>query len=645
MTLAEFKNIFLSIILCNIGFSAYAMPSGGMGSMGGAPGMPQDPQAMMQELEKAAQEIDSFVKSLPEKEQQEFYQMVEKIENKIQHKVETEGEEGLANLLSNPQEFEKFMEEVSHDVIVPTQPTPVEVAKEVKPVKKSVKPVAQKSKEEETADLLNTIAKETNIFLVKVQAMPELASKVARWGKTKRIYDWQPGLNWQDVKTEIEKLSHKVKTLTDKDPKNNTYKYIADLLKEESVYNNFSKLKTSLVEYVAQIEVSPFGVEKMTKSSKTALQRAISSYTEALYRLKLPEAIDAIIAKYEPRAQELRTQEEEAKKRAEQEAKRPRVPGRVEVAGQPENGFGGGGYYPSQDYDYSTGYGRGYSPDYGYRSGGYKPSYAGGQEQPMSSSTEQTGATTPIGKKAATKTKEEKTKSEKSVAKKDEKKDKTAEAKAPKIDKTDVIIQEMIKNIDTSLEQAAKAINAESNLFEVDTYVKKSVTPDAMQQDAQALMKLYKDQFAENDDLISLANAGIDLEKLQAKTKSFTTLKKKGIQGQLTKILSKNVRTKKGMHISIKETLDQFAQKVDNLEKAINDGSIQVPAYKRYLLINAAVENPATIEEKEVLDLVKQEIPKPVSLYDIRDVIKKIEKIITDFAQEPKRNQRLRHRA
>ena len=127
----------------------------------GGPGMQQDPQAMMQELEKAAQEIDSFVKSLPEDEQKEFYNMVEQIENKIQKKVEDEGEEGLANLLSNPQEFEKFMEEISGDVI-PTQPTP-EPATQVK-TKKKKKPIItkkQQSQEEQAVELINTIVKKT----------------------------------------------------------------------------------------------------------------------------------------------------------------------------------------------------------------------------------------------------------------------------------------------------------------------------------------------------------------------------------------------------------------------------------------------------------------------------------------------------
>ena len=145
-------------------------------------------------------------------------------------------------------------------------------------------------------------------------------------------------------------------------------------MSDEALYNNLKKIKTSLVDKEPIIEQSPFGFEKMSKVSKEAVRSVLAIYTESLYLLKTPEALDKIIEKFEPKAKALREEEEAAAKKALEESKkgRPTIP--TKTAGVPEKeapSYGGYGYdYGYDDYGYRAPY---YSPGYTPRSEAYPP--------------------------------------------------------------------------------------------------------------------------------------------------------------------------------------------------------------------------------------------------------------------------------
>ncbi|HRN77842.1 MAG TPA: hypothetical protein PLU71_01265 [Candidatus Dependentiae bacterium] len=630
----------IGLVACSMVTSVHTVQ--GMTNTMPAANMPQDPQAMMAELEKAAQEIDSFVKSLPENEQKEFYAMVEKIETKIQQKVDQEGEEGLAKLLSNPQEFERFMEEISTDVVPQQEPLPIEKVKTTQKKAKTKITPKQQNQEDQAIDLINTVVKKTNTFLVKIQGIPEFASKVERWGKAKRIYDWQPGLTWQTVKNDIEKFVNKINMLSERDPKSNKYKYLGELIKDESLYNNLAKLRTNLVEYEEQIDISPFGIEKMSNPVKNALQKTISAYTESLYQLNVNDAIDKIIATYEPRAKKLTAEEKAAQERAEQESKRPRPTGRVTVAGRAEDY--GAGYYSPESYDSDYGY---YGAPSTYDSNEYysntpiaKTKNSTASSKPASMS----GAGEP-GKKQGTPAKDKKEDKEgKKVAEADKKK-KTEEKESTKKDekkpqdKTETLINYELDKVEKYLEQSVKAMNT----LDIDAIAKKQVdqTKDSMEKDSQDTISFVQKNLAQSE-LGQLGSAGLAIEELQKLSKSYTPLRKKGIQTRLTKILNKRIRrtslkTGKIEEVSIKQSLNEFAQKIDSLEQGINDGTIKIPTYKQYLLFGKTTQEPANDEERALLETVRQAQSKTLELYLVRDTIKTIEQLIEGFAQDTKK--------
>src|SRR3990172_9047002 len=71
----------------------------------------------------------------------------------------------------------------------------------------------------------------------------------------------------------------------EQDKKTKGYPHIDELLKNESLYNNLSKVEKAVVQSEPKIEeVAPLG-QKMSKDSKLALQKTITQFIEALYIL------------------------------------------------------------------------------------------------------------------------------------------------------------------------------------------------------------------------------------------------------------------------------------------------------------------------------------------------------------------------
>jgi len=152
----------------------------------GAPANDQDFAKMMQELESATKEMDTFVKSLPPEEQAEFNKVVQQVEKKMLDMDPAVLEKFLTNQMS-PEEMEQFLGGVFEGIEPATEETKDAVVVEEKPKKekkKKEKPVKKEAtKEEQAVDLINGLVKTTDSVIVKIQAVPELSLKIKRWAK------------------------------------------------------------------------------------------------------------------------------------------------------------------------------------------------------------------------------------------------------------------------------------------------------------------------------------------------------------------------------------------------------------------------------------------------------------------------------
>ena len=360
----------------------------------------------VKELQTMEQEINKVVSQMSPEEQTQFNKEVEDL-TKV---METMDEDQLVEFMQGVFAGEQPpVPQVAEPTPEPAQPT----KEEPEPIKKEEKPKKPSKKESAAVKIIQEIIKHTNNFLVKIEALPDFPGKIKKWGKKGSIKTHDLSQTWDALQNEIEQFVQILSKLDDKDPKTGKYKYIADLLKDKSLYNNLSKLHTTLVNKENSVEVPAFGLGKMSKVSKKATYAILNDLMEALYETKLLESINKIIATYEPRAKELSEEEEKAKQKALDESKKqrmqaPKVTGGTEAMPA---------YGSPTDYGYDPYAGYGSDPYTDYGDYGYSPIDASSSFSPSGSAPGRTPSTSPgkAGEGTSTKKEDEKDKKDKKL--------------------------------------------------------------------------------------------------------------------------------------------------------------------------------------------------------------------------------------
>jgi uncharacterized membrane protein YgcG len=345
-------NILMSVLCCC--YSPIIIPAQKMMN-------PQQMQDFERELEEANRAIEEYVSSLSPAEQAEFNRQVEEMSRMFEN--------------MNEDEFEKFLGEMFSDEPM-TEPNPFT---EIQPVVQDVPQVASlnaedKKKAETALKVLDDIIKQSNLFMVLVNSSPELPNRITRWGAQEEISNWQAGTKWDDFKATLETLIQKLYKAQEQDL-SKKYKYLLELIADESLYNNLIQLQTSLNTVVPTINLPEFGIQKLSTQSKNAIKDILQKYTESFYLLNIPQGLDALFEKYAPEQEKLRSAEEAATKRAQESARAIRTPASPETAGVGDDmygyGYGYDSYNPYGDYSYNP-YDS-YNPygDYNYSDYGY----------------------------------------------------------------------------------------------------------------------------------------------------------------------------------------------------------------------------------------------------------------------------------
>lgn len=308
------------------------MPTQMPQQMPGIPGLPQLSEAEMKQFEAELAELNSKLEGKsPEEQEAILNEMVQEAMEEVRKDLSDEGKAILDKLEQGDiteEDFDKLLNE-----LMPTEEKEVPAPVEAKPVPKAEPKIIITSKHQEVLDRLNSLINHTNLFIQKAGTIAELPGKINQWEKEAKII-WQPRLTWNTFRSDLDIFVSKLNKLKEQDPKTQQYKHLDELLKNETLYNNLSKVEKIAAEFEPKIEeIAPIGGLPIPENSKVALQKLLSQYNEALYILKLSSAIDTIFEKFEPKAKLSREAEEKAQKNAEQENKKPRIPGRSVVAG------------------------------------------------------------------------------------------------------------------------------------------------------------------------------------------------------------------------------------------------------------------------------------------------------------------------
>lgn len=337
----------------------------------------------------------------------------------------------------------------------PAQEMPVEP---VQPAEREVtqpKTPSSESKQKQATALLNSIIERINSFLHKTQIMPEFTGKLKKWTEQGKIKGWHPELQWNTVKKDIDSLVHTLEKISETGKKTKTFKFLDDLIANESAYNNLNKLNVSLTTHEPAIYIEELGFEPMSKESRKSMRTVIATLLEALYTLSIPQELNAVIEKYEPIAKKSREQEEAATKKAIEESKRERFgrPGITAGYGEESEPYYGGSTGNFEPYGGSYGggnYGGGYAP----YSGGYEPMTEQPQQE-RGTQKDSGGAEKPKTPSASEGSDKEK-------------------------GKEDSAIERIVRKVDSSIDQAATEISAENaRLHDIYAHLLDSGAPDA----------------------------------------------------------------------------------------------------------------------------------------------------------------------
>lgn len=534
-------------------------------------------------LEEVEQQINGYVASLPPDEQKKFWADVDE----------------LTKVMSTMSEDElvKFMEDVFTEEAAQQKPiAPEAPLAPVKEIKIEEKPVLPVDKQQAALYLIDNLLKHIGNFLRKAQTMVDLPAKVIAWTKEGKLKNWPSTLTWDVFKGYVDELNQKLNKLKDRDPKTNKYKYLDDFIKDEALYNNLSKISTSLAKYEPMIEVSSFGIDKMTTSSRESARTVLMSLQEAYSVLGIPAALDKIFEKYEPTAKKLKESEELTQKQALEASKRPGARAPMTVGGTSRERDTRGG----RDYDYKADQGGRYTPNYDYYDKRSDKADESTDKKKVEGPTSAGGGKDAAGKDAG-------------------KKDEKAPEK-PKEEKEQKAIENAIGEFESSLDKFLDVVESNKNLLDFSDHMRNDTAVD----------NSIAGSFQSAKEAISKAKSAISRIERRLPSDKVTPSQKKEFVSLI-----------KQAHKDQKTWLDRIANGIESVQKTLGNIEVKAPTngkYKRYAyffdpgndeLIKAADALPAgpakDAEQKKISAIT------PVNLKELSDSIRDLHKKITEL--------------
>ncbi len=541
----------------------------------------QDLATLEKELEETSKAIDEYVSTLSPEEQEEFNKAVEEVTEMIENMSEEEFTQFLGEAfgeelpLEEPVEKEVEVEEEKEEI-----PIPEPVVKE------------EKGKQSQAISLIDAIITHTNSFVVKIASSPDLPGKIEYWGKQGTIKEWPSTLEWKDFKLQLESFSQKLYKMKDIDPQTKKYKYIDDFIKDEALYNNLSQLKRQVTNYEPNIEIPEFGLEKLSTESKQATQKVANAYTEALYILKIPQALEKLFEEYEPVAKKVRAEEEAAEKKAAALAKKKPTPERALVAGREAEGADFGyprtpAYRPPAYPTYTP---SAYAPT-------YKPSK---REEPTDF------------KKSGKPTKPRSGKSEKPAPTEEK-----FEGVSQVLEKKDHESEKMLWKIEADLKKIAGMIEKNEKFKNIQDHLTSDEPVDhgLAVIDIPPIKRLIRDVIS-------------DIKALKRKVQLLGPVSKKYYKEELQSLVDK-----------YKEPLKEIADSVNAIQKKIETDAAftkSVSDEKKYAYLGDEQAISRIQKRAPGEKTIKDDIPHPTSLYELKDEIENLIKTAKDFAVEKK---------
>lgn len=342
-----FSLVFFILISINTGNMFAGLPP----LPKGAPSINLSPE-QVDRMTKELENIDKFFNSLPPEEQMEFLKQVEE----AQKMINSLSEEELSQLVKDmeqlmPELFEGIpMDALTKPISQPETLTPVNI-----PAPKKQEKIILTKDEEIVLLCIESLTKLINEYNVKINSAPEIGLNIQRWIRTGKIQNWKKESSFKDVAPEIERLAEKIMLLKSQDPVTSEYRHLKEIIKEKNILAILQKLEKSLLSTVPNIDIPTLGIEKMNKTSKEHLQKALTAIGDVITNDNVAKKIEDLLIKFNPEAAKIKASEKKETLRAQQQAQIKPQQGRTIVAGKASSE--NEGFVGARDMDYSF-YGR-----------------------------------------------------------------------------------------------------------------------------------------------------------------------------------------------------------------------------------------------------------------------------------------------
>ena len=264
-------------------------------TLGPTANAPQLSEEDVKFLEDLGKQIQKEVEALPTREQlraqglpedqvlkantkEKFDEDVKRYSSMSEEELFAEMEKALAEVekASTPEARPEYP---SANIYQGEQEAPQPIAPVVTP-----KPAVPSNKQQAAIQLIDSLLASLANFLSKSQVMVELPGKISSWIKEGKLRNWPATLTWNNFRGQVEELQAKLNKIKDKDTKLGTYKYLDDLIKDESTYNNLVKIKDALAKSEPKISLGSF-IDKMTTQGRQAIRDSLMSLHEAVSTL------------------------------------------------------------------------------------------------------------------------------------------------------------------------------------------------------------------------------------------------------------------------------------------------------------------------------------------------------------------------
>ncbi len=565
--------------------------------MSAPPGMPP---AKTQQFQEEMAEFQKEFESLSPKEQDEFFKSMDDAVKKIDELSKTpEGKELLSKLEKgtiSDEELDKLINQLVEEEAPKKEK--VEAKKEEK--EPELPKQILTTKHEKAIDAINSLIAHTNAFIVKAATIPELPSKIKHWVRKKNI-TLKSGQTWNSLKTDIERLVEQLSRLLERDPKTKEYYHIDELLKNETLLNNLLKVQKNIAKMEPLAEEMPLlEVKKMKKDSKKAYQTILNEYHEALYILSITDAIKKLFELFDPIAKKYREAEEKAVKEAER-------------LGKPSAGLMRPISMPTTGPEYSPP--PRYTPPSSYQPSAYIPSENGYFDAPRE----------PIRKPATPKRPADGVPKKKESKGKEGEEDKIESGIMRANGRLQREINDALSKIEDQLKSAVQIIKDNNLIKHLDS---------SFIDNSPINISLAIEVLPEFDKTLNIQKGLLgDLHQLHRKFKSASM--RTSLQKKLSDIYNKK-----------KKDLTGFYDKLDVLQKNWDSKQGTVPADKKYAYFGMrGIEIPvpdepteeqllAINEQKKRLEQARSKVLAPYSLFEIKDLLKKIKATIDNFSKE-----------